>query len=149
MVVNIPEIWALPPSGGWLSAIAPATIPKGVVSIGEGAFENSTGLASVTIPDTLESIGDAAFVGCSSLISGRRDFHRYGGVYWVRMFIMGRVKFFRQPKALFRQSEKENRALFKNREVKSFGQNVDIFPAFGFTAGSTAGDHAGISTGRL
>ncbi len=43
------------------------TIPIGVTSIPDGAFEGCTGLISVTIPDGVTSIGSFAFAGCSSL----------------------------------------------------------------------------------
>ena len=40
-----------------------------VTSIGESAFQNSTGLTSVTIPNSVKSIGSNAFYGCSYLTS--------------------------------------------------------------------------------
>lgn len=40
-----------------------------IVSIGEGAFENQTGLTGVSIPSTVTSIGKNAFAGCSSLVA--------------------------------------------------------------------------------
>ena len=43
------------------------TIPDGVTSIGESAFEGYTGLTNVTIPDSVTSIGGRAFYGCSGL----------------------------------------------------------------------------------
>ena len=43
------------------------TIPDGVMSIGESAFEGYTGLTNVTIPDSVTSIGGRAFYGCSGL----------------------------------------------------------------------------------
>ena len=45
------------------------TIPNGVTSIGEYAFEYCTSLTSITIPDSVTSIGIYAFRGCSSLKS--------------------------------------------------------------------------------
>ncbi len=45
------------------------TIPNGVKSIGDSAFEYHYSLISVTIPDSVESIGSSAFRGCSSLAS--------------------------------------------------------------------------------
>jgi hypothetical protein len=45
------------------------TIPNGVTSIGEGAFEDCTGLTSITIPNSVTSIGDDAFKWCTSLTS--------------------------------------------------------------------------------
>ena len=45
------------------------TIPNGVKSIGNSAFEYHYSLISVTIPDSVESIGSSAFCGCSSLAS--------------------------------------------------------------------------------
>ena len=38
-----------------------------VTSIGESAFQNSTGLTSVTIPNSVKSIGSDAFSGCNYL----------------------------------------------------------------------------------
>ena len=40
-----------------------------VTSIGDGAFENCSGLTSVTIPNSVTSIGNWAFSGCSRLTS--------------------------------------------------------------------------------
>ena len=42
------------------------TIPDGVTSIGDKAFQGS-GLTSITIPDSVTSIGNGAFQDCSSL----------------------------------------------------------------------------------
>ena len=38
-----------------------------VTALGEGCFENCTGLTGVTLPDTLQAIGEDAFRGCTSL----------------------------------------------------------------------------------
>ena len=45
------------------------TIPNGVVSIGDHAFEKCSSLSSVTIPNSVVSIGSGAFASCSSLSS--------------------------------------------------------------------------------
>mgnify|MGYP003255933478 FL=1 len=45
------------------------TIPKGITSIGGGAFFGCGSLTSVTIPDSVTSIGDNAFYSCSSLMN--------------------------------------------------------------------------------
>jgi hypothetical protein len=45
------------------------TIPDGVTSIGNFAFEDCTSLTSVTIPDSVTSIGNFAFYYCTSLTS--------------------------------------------------------------------------------
>jgi hypothetical protein len=42
---------------------------KPVISIGDEAFKDCTGLTSVTIPDSVTSIGVSAFRGCTSLAS--------------------------------------------------------------------------------
>lgn len=42
-------------------------IPEGVTEIGDGAFENCTGLTGVTIPDGVTAIGERAFAGCTGL----------------------------------------------------------------------------------
>ena len=45
------------------------TIPNGVTSIGDRAFEECNSLTGITIPDSVTSIGDLAFYKCRSLIS--------------------------------------------------------------------------------
>ena len=42
-------------------------IPKGVASIGGGAFSSCASLTGVTIPNSVTSIGDSAFIDCNSL----------------------------------------------------------------------------------
>ena len=42
---------------------------QGVAEIGNGAFQDCSGLTSVTIPDGVTSIGKQAFSGCSALVS--------------------------------------------------------------------------------
>lgn len=44
-------------------------IPNSVTSIGESAFQGSTGLTSITIPNSVTAIGSVAFSGCSGLTS--------------------------------------------------------------------------------
>ena len=44
-------------------------IPESVTTIGDGAFDCCTSLASVTIPDSVTSIGNYAFYECTSLAS--------------------------------------------------------------------------------
>ena len=43
------------------------TIPEGIVSIGNNAFANCTGLTGVTIPASVTSIDYCAFHGCANL----------------------------------------------------------------------------------
>lgn len=46
----------------------PSTIAgQQVLALGEGCFENCTGLTAVTLPPTLQAIGENAFRGCSAL----------------------------------------------------------------------------------
>ena len=45
------------------------TIPEGVTSIYDSAFDGCSSLTSITLPNTLTSIGNSAFDGCSSLTS--------------------------------------------------------------------------------
>ncbi len=49
------------------SAITAITIPDGVTSIEDGAFEGCDWITSVTIPSSVTSIGAGAFNGCSGL----------------------------------------------------------------------------------
>ena len=42
-------------------------VPKGVISIANGAFNSNCFLKNITIPDTVTSIGNGAFYGCSPL----------------------------------------------------------------------------------
>lgn len=45
------------------------TIPEGITSIGDYAFDSRYSLKSITIPNSLTSIGDSAFFNCTSLRS--------------------------------------------------------------------------------
>lgn len=45
------------------------TIPNSVISIGDYAFTNCTGLTSISIPESVKSIGSSAFSYCNSLTS--------------------------------------------------------------------------------
>ena len=49
--------------------ITDVTIPDGVTSIGNSAFENCSNLTKIHIPDSVTSIGDVAFFCCSNLES--------------------------------------------------------------------------------
>jgi hypothetical protein len=44
------------------------TIPSGVISISNNAFQNASNLASITMPETVAQIGSQAFVDCLSLM---------------------------------------------------------------------------------
>jgi hypothetical protein len=46
-----------------------STIPNSVISIGNYAFQNCTGLTSIIIPNSVITIGSNAFSGCSNLTS--------------------------------------------------------------------------------
>lgn len=48
--------------------ITSVTVPSGVISIGQYAFQNWTSLTNIDIPVSLESIGNYAFKGCTSLV---------------------------------------------------------------------------------
>jgi len=45
------------------------SVPEGVTSIGDRAFDYCSGLTSITIPNSVTSIGDYAFENCSGLTS--------------------------------------------------------------------------------
>ena len=49
--------------------IASVYIPNSVESIGSGAFQYCDGLETVTIPESVKSIGNEAFIGCKNLKS--------------------------------------------------------------------------------
>ena len=56
------------------SVVIPSTVTfsgttYSVTSIGDGAFDECSGLTSVTIPNSVTSIGNSAFSGCSGLTS--------------------------------------------------------------------------------
>ena len=46
---------------------ASVTIPNGVTTIGNYAFQYCTNLVSASMPETVQSIGSASFVGCAKL----------------------------------------------------------------------------------
>ena len=50
-----------------MSGLVSVTIPSSVTAIESYAFNKCTGLASVTIPDSVTTIGDRAFYNCSGL----------------------------------------------------------------------------------
>ena len=43
------------------------TVPEGIITIGQYAFEDATNLKSITLPSTLQSIWPGAFQGCTGL----------------------------------------------------------------------------------
>ena len=45
------------------------TIPEGVTTIGESAFNGCAGLTSVTLPKSIKEIESGAFAACSKLAS--------------------------------------------------------------------------------
>ncbi len=51
------------------SVLNTVLISEGVLSVGNSAFKDCTGLTSVTIPSTVATIGTYAFRGCTSLAS--------------------------------------------------------------------------------
>ena len=51
------------------TALTSVTIPSGVTSIGGNAFEGCSALTSVSIPNTVTSIGGSVFRNCTSLTS--------------------------------------------------------------------------------
>lgn len=55
--------------GNGCSGLTSITIPNGVTSIGNNAFDGCSGLTSVTIPDSVTIIGYCAFYDCNSLTS--------------------------------------------------------------------------------
>ena len=54
---------------GDCSSLTSITIPEGVTSIIDGAFEGYSSLTSITIPEGVTSIGYSTFRGCKSLTS--------------------------------------------------------------------------------
>ena len=50
-----------------ISGCKNTVIPNGVVSIGHGAFEYTTGLTSITLPGSVTTIGEHAFDHCTGL----------------------------------------------------------------------------------
>ena len=61
--------WGDAPWYEYREDIASLTIGNSVTSIGNGAFDNCSGLTSVTIGKSVTSIGNGAFNGCSNLTS--------------------------------------------------------------------------------
>ena len=59
-------------------SLSSITIPDGVTSIKGSAFNNCYSLSSITIPDGVTSIGDSAFVGCYGVRF--YDFSRHAAV---------------------------------------------------------------------
>jgi len=55
--------------GEGYSCVGSITIPDGVTSIGNSAFQGASGLTSITIPTSVTSIGASAFQGATSLTS--------------------------------------------------------------------------------
>lgn len=47
--------------------ITSVTVPSGVTSIGQYAFQNWTSLSSLNLPNSLKTIGNYAFKGCTSI----------------------------------------------------------------------------------
>ena len=54
---------------GSMSSNTIIEVKKNTISIGNGAFQDCTGLTSITIPDSVVSIGAYAFGGCTGLTS--------------------------------------------------------------------------------
>ena len=53
----------------YCASLTSVTIPNGVTSIGDVAFDDCSSLTSVTIPGSVTSIGMCAFAYCTSLTS--------------------------------------------------------------------------------
>ena len=56
-----------PWAGGYNPQVISVTLPDGLTSISQAAFNDCSSLTSVTIPNSVTSIGICAFLGCSSL----------------------------------------------------------------------------------
>lgn len=67
--VTIPEGVTTIPDNAFneLTSLKSVTIPEGVITIGNNAFANCTSLTSITIPSTVTYIGDNAFSGCVNI----------------------------------------------------------------------------------
>ena len=73
---NLVEVTELDLSGShgvhllWLcSSMTSIELPKGLTSLGEGAFCNCSSLTSIALPAGMTSLGEGAFNGCSSMAS--------------------------------------------------------------------------------
>ncbi len=68
--VNLPEALTTIGDGAFLNLSAWSkglTLPSTVVSVGEAAFGNASGLTSITIPNTVKTMETLAFAGCKSV----------------------------------------------------------------------------------
>lgn len=50
-----------------LTGLTSATLPDGIVEIGNYAFQGCTGLTTITIPDSVTDMGQHTFTGCTAL----------------------------------------------------------------------------------
>lgn len=68
-IINDYQVTGIGKKAFYYESIESITIPNGITSIGDSAFEGNSEITSITLPNSIMSIGEEAFKDCTGLVS--------------------------------------------------------------------------------